>query len=64
MIPRSFLQRGLIVERAKFILHTFAASCYLLFGASRHAEAKDKDDGGFTMTSGPMLGGANGTGGA
>lgn len=52
------------MQRAKFIVHTFAASVYLLFGASSRAEAKDKDDGGFTMTSGPMLGGANGTGGA
>lgn len=50
------------MERSKFLFKTVVASLSFLLVSPRAAQAKD--DEGFTMSSGPLLGGANGTEGA
>jgi hypothetical protein len=50
------------MKRSRFLLRALAGSVYVLFFGPRSAEAADDED--FTMSSGPLLGGANSTGGA
>jgi len=50
------------MERGRFLVQTLAVSVSLFLFGPRDASAKEDD--GFTMSSGPLVGGANGTEGA
>jgi hypothetical protein len=50
------------MERIPFLLKTAAATLFVFFFGLPKAEAQE--DEGFTMSSGALLGGANGTHGA
>jgi hypothetical protein len=50
------------MNRIHFLSKVLPASLFLLIFGPRHVEAAD--DQGFTMNSGALLGGANGTQGA
>jgi len=52
------------MERIRFMGKMLVASLFVLAFGPPSSKAAESDEGGFTMSSGALLGGANGTSGA